>query len=99
MSRSGTHSPPSPEMVRAVDEMFKNLEQMATDPSIVGHCSELPGIVLDKIDAGAIDRESNAYEKVTQEYEAVRADYLKALVAHPWAERSRCWPSDVKESK
>lgn len=83
MSRSGAHTPPSPEMVKALDEMFKNLEQIATDPSIVGHCSELPGIVLDKIDAGAIDRESDAYKKVTQEYEAVRADYLKALVGHP----------------
>src|SRR5215471_13978638 len=83
MSRSGTPTPPSPEMVKAVDEMFKNLEQMTTDPSIVGHCPELPGIVLDKIDAGTIDRDSDAYKKVTQEYEAVRADYLKALVAHP----------------
>jgi hypothetical protein len=83
MSRSGTHTPPSPEMIKAVDEMFKNLEQIAIDPSIVGNCSELPGVVLDKIDAATIDRDSDVYKKVTQEYESVRADYLKALVAHP----------------
>jgi hypothetical protein len=83
MSRPGTHTPPHPEMVKAVDEMFKSLEQIATDPSTVGCCPQLPGIVLDKIEASSLDRDSDAYKKVTQEYEALRADYLKALVAHP----------------
>jgi hypothetical protein len=78
-----TDSPPSAEMLKAVDEMFKNLEGLAPDPSIIGSNRQLPGIVLDRIKGVALDRDAENYKQVTREYERLRTDYLKALVAHP----------------
>jgi hypothetical protein len=70
-------------MVKAVDEMIRNLEQISADPSIIGMCPELPGVVLDKILSTCVDRDSPEYAKVAHDYESLRADYLKALVMHP----------------
>jgi hypothetical protein len=70
-------------MVKAVDEMIRNLEQISADPSIIGMCPELPGVVLDKILSTCVDRDGPEYAKVAHDYESLRADYLKALVMHP----------------
>ncbi len=70
-------------MVKAVDEMIRNLEQISADPSIIGKCPEMPGIVLDKILSSGVDRDGPEYAKVARDYESLRADYLKALVMHP----------------
>ena len=70
-------------MVKAVAEMIKNLEEIALDPSIIGKCPDLPGVVLDKVLATRLDRDGPEYAKVTHDYQTLRADYLKALVTHP----------------
>jgi hypothetical protein len=83
MSRPIQASAPRPEMVNAIAEMLRNLEQICPDPSIVGRCPELPGIVLDKVWATCLDREGTEYAKVNRDFDAMRAEYFKALVAHP----------------
>jgi len=83
MSRRSQPSAPRPEMVNAVAEMLQNLEQISPDPSIIGRCPELPGVVLDKVLATCLDRDGDEYAKVNRDYEALRVDYYKALVAHP----------------
>ena len=84
MSRSSPSSaPPGPDMVNAVAEMLRNLEQIAIDPSIIGQCPELPGVVLDKVFATCLDRDGPEYAKVNRDYQALRAHYFKALAAHP----------------
>ena len=75
--------PPRPEMVDAVSEMLRKLEEISADPSIIGSCPELPGIVLDKIQGTCLDREGAEYAKVTTDFNGLRAEYLQALVAHP----------------
>jgi hypothetical protein len=70
-------------MVKAVAEMIKNLEEIALDPSIIGKCPDLPGVVLDKVLATRLDRDGPEYAQVTHDYQTLRADYLKALVMHP----------------
>ena len=62
MSDDSQSSPPGPEMVKAVVEMLRNLEEISNDPSIVGQCPELPGVVLDKVSATCLDREGPEYE-------------------------------------
>jgi hypothetical protein len=76
-------SAPGPAMVKAVAEMMKNLEEIALDPSIIGKCPDLPGVVLDKVLATRLDRDGSEYAKVTRDYQSLRADYLKALALHP----------------
>ena len=83
MNRASQSSVPGPEMVNAVAEMLRNLEQISDDPSIVGQCPELPGIVLDKVFATCLDREGPEYAQVNRDYQALRAHYFKALAAHP----------------
>jgi hypothetical protein len=83
MTQRAKTSAPGPEMIRAVDEMLRKLEEISADPSIVGACQELPGIVLDKVEATVRDRESAEYAKINRDYERLRAEYLQALVAHP----------------
>ena len=83
MSRRSQPSAPGPEMVNAVAEMLQNLEQISPDPSIIGRCPELPGVVLDRVLATCLDRDGDEYAKVNRDYEALRVDYYKALVAHP----------------
>jgi hypothetical protein len=83
MSRSSQSSVPGPDMVNAVAEMLRNLEQISTDPSIIGQCPELPGVVLDRVFATCLDREGPEYAKVNRDYQALRAHYFKALAAHP----------------
>ena len=83
MSRRSQTAAPRPDMVKAVAEMLLNLEQISPDPSIVGRCPELPGIVLDKVLATCLDRDGPEYAKVNRDYEALRVEYFKALVAHP----------------
>jgi len=83
MSRSTPFSPPGPEMLSAVAEMLRNLEQISNDPSVIGQCPELPGIVLDKVLATALDRDGPEYAKVNRDYQALRGHYFKALAAHP----------------
>ena len=83
MNRESQSSAPGPEMVNAVAEMLRNLEQISGDPSIIGQCPELPGIVLDKVFASCLDREGPEYAKVNRDYQALRAHYFKALAAHP----------------
>ena len=70
-------------MVNAVAEMLRNLEQISTDPSIIGQCPELPGVVLDKVYATCLDRDGPEYAKVNRDYQALRAHYFKALASHP----------------
>jgi hypothetical protein len=74
---------PRPEMVNAVSEMLRKLEEISADPSIIGSCPELPGIVLDKVQGTCLDREGAEYAKVNSDFEGLRAEYLQALVAHP----------------
>src|SRR6266576_1212829 len=84
MSRcSQSSAPPGPAMVNAIAEMLRNLEQIAPDPSIIGQCPDLPGVVLDKVFATCLDREGLEYAKVNRDYQALRAHYFKALAAHP----------------
>jgi hypothetical protein len=75
--------PPRPEMLDAVSEMLRKLEEISADPSIIGRCPELPGIVLDKIQGTCLDREGAEYAKVNTDFDGLRAEYLQALVAHP----------------
>jgi hypothetical protein len=83
MSRRSQLSAPRPDMVSAVAEMLRNLEQISPDPAIISRCPELPGVVLDKVLATCLDRAGAEYAKVNRDYEALRVDYFKALVAHP----------------
>src|ERR1700730_1478921 len=83
MSRSAECSAPGPEMVNAVAEMLRNLEQISVDPAVIGQCPELPGVVLDKVFASCLDREGPEYAKITRDYSALRAHYFKALAADP----------------
>src|ERR1700675_2044244 len=83
MSRSAEASAPGPEMVNAVAEMLRNLEQISVDPAVIGQCPDLPGVVLDKVFASCLDREGPEYAKVTRDYSALRAHYFKALAADP----------------
>jgi hypothetical protein len=83
MNRESQSSAPGPEMVNAVDEMLRNLEQISLDPSLISQCPELPGVVLDKVFATCLDREGPEYAKVNRDYQALRAHYFKALAAHP----------------
>src|ERR1700732_5631607 len=76
-------SVPRPEMINAVSEMLRKLEDIAADPSIVGSCPELPGIVLDKITGTCLDRDGAEYAEINRDYERLRAEYFQALVAHP----------------
>lgn len=83
MSHRASASDPRPEMVNAVAEMLRNLEQICPDPSIIGRCPELPGVVLDKVWATCLDRDGPEYAKVNSDFKTMRAEYFKALVAHP----------------
>ena len=76
-------SPPGPEMINAVSEMLRSLERISADPSIIGSCPELPGIVLDKVEATLRDTDSAEYDDITRDFNNLRAEYLQALVAHP----------------
>jgi hypothetical protein len=70
-------------MVAAVSEMLAKLEKISPDASLMGRCPDLPGIVLDRVIATSLDRSSPEYKQKTQDYEKLRSEYLKALVAHP----------------
>jgi hypothetical protein len=83
MSRYSQTSAPGPEMVNAVAEMLRNLEQISEDPSIIGQCSELPGVVLDKVWASCLDRDGEEYAKINRDYQTLRAHYFKSLASHP----------------
>ncbi len=83
MSRYSQSSAPGPDMVNAVAEMLRKLEQISDDPSIIGQCLELPGVVLDKVSATCLDREGPEYANVNRDYQALRAHYFKALAADP----------------
>jgi hypothetical protein len=83
MPKRNSASPPRPEMVSAVNEMLAKLEQISPDPSLVGRCPELPGIVLDRVMSSPLDRAGSEYKQVGSDYEKLRSEYLKALAAHP----------------
>jgi len=83
MAKRAKTSVPGPKMINAVSEMLRKLEDISADPSIVGSCPELPGIVLDKVEATVLDRNGPEYARVTREYERLRTEYFQALVAHP----------------
>jgi hypothetical protein len=83
MAKREKTSLPGPKMINAVSEMLRQLEDVSADPSIIGSCPELPGIVLDKIEATVLDRDGPEYARVTREYDRMRAEYFQALVAHP----------------
>jgi hypothetical protein len=83
MAKREKTSPPGPEMINAVGEMLRNLEQISADPSIIGSCPELPGIVLDKVQATLRDRDGAEYATLNRDYGNLRAEYFQALVAHP----------------
>ncbi|HEV3209993.1 MAG TPA: hypothetical protein VGY91_06980 [Chthoniobacterales bacterium] len=83
MAQREKTSPPGSEMINAVSEMLRNLEEISTDPSIIGSCPELPGIVLDKVQATLRDRDGAEYAELNRDFNRLRAEYLQALVAHP----------------
>jgi hypothetical protein len=70
-------------MCAAVDEAIKELEKLIADPTSIGACPELPGIVLDRIVGRTLDRASEEYEQTTKAYSRMRGEYLKALATHP----------------
>ncbi len=70
-------------MVNAVAEMLRNLEQISEDPSIIGQCPELPGVVLDKVWASCLERDGEEYAKINRDYQTLRAHYFKSLASHP----------------
>jgi hypothetical protein len=76
-------APPRPEMVAAVDAALKELERIAPDPALVGACPELPGIVLDRVVGAVISHQDARYHETVREYNLMRSEYLKAMVAHP----------------
>ncbi len=76
-------APPRPEMVAAVAAALNDLEKIAPDPSVVGACPELPGIVLDRVVGSVRSHQDPAYLDTVRDYNLIRAEYLKALVAHP----------------
>src|ERR1700719_1006192 len=78
VTHSSPASAPGPEMLNAVAEMLRNLEQISSDPSIIGQCPELPGVVLDKVYATCLDREGPEYAQVNRDYQALRPYYFKA---------------------
>jgi hypothetical protein len=82
MSNSSS-KPPSAEMHAAVDEAIKELEKLISDPTSIGACPELPGIVLDRIVGQPLDRTSEEYDQTTKAYVKMRGEYLKALALHP----------------
>jgi hypothetical protein len=75
--------PPREQMCAAVDEAIKEFEKLISDPSSIGTCPELPGIVLDRIVGRTLDRASEEYEQTTRAYGRMRGEYLKALAMHP----------------
>ncbi len=81
--RSDPYAPPDPAMVQAVNEMFQHLENLCSDPSLIGRCPDMPGVLLEKVFLTPLDREGAEYKGITREYNVLREDYLKALVAHP----------------
>ena len=81
--RVASYTPPSAEMIQAVDAALKDFLQVAPDPKTISQCPALPGIVLDRINGSVLTKDSAEYEVNTKEYNRVRMDYLKALVAHP----------------
>src|SRR6516165_5578447 len=83
MSRKPRSTPSRPEMVKAVDEMLKNLEKLAPDPGIVSACPELPGIALDQVLSKVQSRDDSDYQEITRNYRSMRSEYLRALAAHP----------------
>ena len=83
MAQREKTSPPGPEMINAVSEMLRNLEEISADPSIIGSCPELPGVVLDKVEATLRDRDGAEYADLNRDYGSLRAEYFQALVAHP----------------
>jgi len=83
MAQREKTSPPGSEMINAVSEMLRNLEEISSDPSIIGSCPELPGIVLDKVQATLRDRDGAEYAELNRDFNRLRAEYLQALVAHP----------------
>ena len=83
MAQREKTSPPGPEMINAVSEMLRNLEQICVDPSVIGTCPELPGIVLDKMQATLRDPDSAEYADLSRDFNNLRAEYFQALVAHP----------------
>jgi hypothetical protein len=83
MSRSSQTSAAGPEMVNAVAEMLHHLEGISDDPSIIGQCPELPGLVLDKVFSTCLDRDGEEYAEVNRDYQTLRAHYFKALASHP----------------
>ena len=48
-------------MIDAAAEAIRDFEKLAPDPDTVGACAELPGIVLDRILGGALDRKGEEY--------------------------------------
>src|ERR1700704_6567719 len=83
MPKRNSASPPRPEMVSAVNEMLAKLEQISPDPSLVGRCPELPGIVLDRVMSSPLDRAGSEYKQVGNDYEKLRSESLKPLPPHP----------------
>ncbi len=76
-------APPRAQMVAAVAAALTDLESIAPDPSTVGACPELPGIVLDRVVGSVRSHQDPAYLDTVRDYNLMRAEYLKALVAHP----------------
>jgi hypothetical protein len=83
MAKRNLTSEPRAEMIGAVNEMFAKLEQIPVDSALAGSCPELPGVVLERVMASALDRAGDEYKQAGADYEKMRADYLKALTAHP----------------
>lgn len=83
MSGRKRDAPPPPGMVAAVDQMFRQLEALAPDPSVAGTCPDLPGIVLHRINGRVLDPQDPRYLDAISSYQSMHDDFLKALAAHP----------------
>ena len=75
--------PPRQEMIDAVAEAMRELENVAPDPEIVSSCPQLPGIVLDRVIGKPLDRQGEEYRTTINDYDKIRAEYFEALVQHP----------------
>jgi hypothetical protein len=55
-------------MVQAVEQMFKELEGLAPDASLVGACAELPGVVLGRVQGKVLDHQDSRYAEAVGRY-------------------------------
>jgi hypothetical protein len=85
MSSSKNRPPPPPrqEMIDAVAEAMRELENLAPDPDVISACPQLPGIVLDRIVGKPLDRQGEEYQATINGYEKNPGGILPSFGAAP----------------